>query len=255
MPALHRHRGGTRGRARARPPCGPCRARAPPPCEPRSGATPPTTLVPPPNGTTASELLRAQLEQRAQLLVRARVEDRVGGARRARPRAGARGRGSPCRRRAAPARRDRRGRARHRRSRAAPRAPRARSRAPRQTYLLERDGWARALGEPDRLAQEARARARAGAGGRAASPHPHQRIVGGRRRLAHASATDPLETVECLLERSRLRRGARAAAEARREAHERAVAGRPDRHLLAQLDRDLGMRRRRARAAARSRPR
>ena len=46
-------------------------------CSPFSGATPPTTLVPPPNGTTAIERFAHSCQQRLQLLGVAWVQHRV----------------------------------------------------------------------------------------------------------------------------------------------------------------------------------
>ncbi len=48
-----------------------------PACSPRSGATPPTTLVPPPNGHDCQRALRAQRQQSRQLLGAVGEHDRV----------------------------------------------------------------------------------------------------------------------------------------------------------------------------------
>ena len=185
-----------------------------PPCSPRSGATPPTTLVPPPNGTTASESSRAQLQQRPQLLVAAGIHDRVG-----RALGLARAQAHEVRIALAGGVQHalgvlRRARARRRRSRAAPRAlPAERARRGRRTRSSATGGRGRAASPT--VSRRKPSACAGSAGAWRGSPQPHQRIAGGPLAWRAASATDPLEPVERLVERRRGGAAHQRAAEAR----------------------------------------
>ena len=188
-------RGGHRDRGRPSTPRSRRRSsERPPRARPRSGSTPPTTLVPPPNGTTATPLARAGLEHRgATCSALAGQDDRVG--RRVEPpaRGGGPGPDSCARRRGARA-----ARAPFR----TPRGPTARAIAsghrPRlgQRDLLELDALGRARLRRARTRSIASARSASSARRRPSSPQPHH-LVGARSAHSstsrHQGALDALE--------------------------------------------------------------
>ena len=152
-------------------------------CPSRSGSTPPTTLVPPPNGTTASPLLGAQLEHRPHLLVVRPAARPRPAPPRARRRACARDRHTPSRRRAPPVRHDRRAPRLCRRSPPAPPSRCAESRVWGSLTSPSATGGLGGSGLPDdeeatptvwRSSCSVRSFS---AGPCSGSPHPHQRIL------------------------------------------------------------------------------
>ena len=206
---------------------------------PRSGSTPPTTLVPPPNGTTATRVLGAGREHGRAPRRPTRGHDHgVGRARRVARSAGARGPGSCAPRRGRRAPRGRRARAPRRplppAARAAPPAAAARAGAPARA----RPCGVPAAGSTPELVAQQRHRGLGDSARRApSSPQPHQRI---RPSPEHACASPSSGLRRACRLRRRRATGTARSAPSRAASGSSASSHRACRRSPRRLERDLG---------------